>query len=157
MSTASCPHTALAHRNSSVEPAALPHGLIVQASSCHAFPATPSLWEQMQDKTQISQDLGTPAARKEQSQRVLCAYKKAMPARGASGRLPAQNDSVDTCSTSDWSVSSDCLTLGEPKLATARLGRGVPSSVNRSTPYRSCLLRRCVSCVSLFGLPAHRV
>ena len=89
-----------------------------------------ALWEQMQDKTRISQDLGTPAARNEQSLRVLCAYKKAMLATGASGRLPAQNDSVDFFSTSDWSVGSRCLTLGEPKLATARLGRGVPSTTN---------------------------
>jgi len=44
----------------------------------------------------LHQDLGTPAARKEQSPRVLCAYRMAMRARGASGRLPAQNDSVDT-------------------------------------------------------------
>ena len=53
---------------------------------------------------------------------MLCAYKKAMLARGASGRLPAQNDCVDNFSTSDWSVGSGCLTIGDPKLATTRLG-----------------------------------
>jgi len=37
-----------------------------------------SLWEQMQDKTRISQDLGSPAARKEQSPLVLCAYTKSI-------------------------------------------------------------------------------
>jgi len=116
-----------------------------------------ALWEQMQDKTRISQDLGSPAARKEQSALVLCAYTKSMLARGASGSLPAKNDCVDTFSTSDWSVGSGCLTLGEPKLATARLGRGGPSSVNRSAPYRGCLRRRCLSGVRLFELPAHRV
>jgi len=46
----------------------------------------------MQDKTRIFDDLGTPAEKKEQSLRVLCAYKKAMLATGASGRLSAQND-----------------------------------------------------------------
>jgi len=89
-----------------------------------------ALWEQMQDKPRISQDLGTPAARKEQSPRVLCAYRRAMLATGASGLLPAQNDSVDCFSKSDWSVGSRCLTLGESKLATARLGRGVPTATN---------------------------
>jgi len=97
----------------------------------------------MQDKTRISQDLGTPAARKEQSLRVLCAYKKAMLATGASGRLPAQNDSVDFFSTSDWSVGSRCLTFGSKGSLSWRLH--VLAAASR--PRRTDLLRTAVAFV----------